>query len=267
MSPNEAKPLSTEADDDFLSIVTLNFQKGDLLIKQGDYGISIYKIVSGKVLVFTESEGTEVPVTTLGSGSVIGEMIFLSGGSLRRSASVRAMADTQLEVWHPELLQNEYQAMPPILRLIIGQSLGRLIRMNRLMTKLTKEKGRKGDRQAKMDPRSNRRQFYRKEVNVQARFRPLSRRGLMPFTGEIKDISMGGVGIQMRTRSVADFPHKLDDELAVDAVLPNGRELSFRARIVRINKTIGPGLVFLGLAFTELRQGDQKELGFFMMPA
>ena len=30
----------------------LRYEKGELIIKQGDYGISIYRIVSGKVKIF-----------------------------------------------------------------------------------------------------------------------------------------------------------------------------------------------------------------------
>jgi len=35
----------------------LTFEKGELIIKQGDYGISIYKILSGKVKIFRTYNG------------------------------------------------------------------------------------------------------------------------------------------------------------------------------------------------------------------
>jgi len=57
---------------------TLQYLKGEQIIKQGDYGISIYKILSGKVQVFRKSEGVEVPLATFGAGGIIGEMAFLS---------------------------------------------------------------------------------------------------------------------------------------------------------------------------------------------
>jgi CRP-like cAMP-binding protein len=266
MSPNEANPIPREMEEDFLSIMTLKFERGDLIIKQGDYGISIYKIISGKVLIFTESEEMEVPVTTLGPGSMIGEMIFLSGGSQRRTASAKALEDTQLEVWHPQLLAKEYQAMPPIIKLITGQALGRLTRMNRLLVQLTKEKGQKRDRQIEADRWANKRRFYRKAVNARAQCTPLHREDAVPLTGEIRDIGMGGIGIELRPRSMVKFPYKLDDEFAVHTVLPNGKEIDFEAKIVTINKNCAPGVILLGMAYTELRHGERKDLGFFMMP-
>lgn len=267
MSPDGTITVpSLEREKDFLSVATLKFMRGELIIKQGDYGVSIYKILSGKVLVFTEADGLEVPVTTLGPGSMIGEMIFLSGGVQRRSASVRALSDTEVEVWHPQLLAKEYQAMPPILKLITSQALGRLLRMNRLLVQLTREKGQKRDRGILEDRFANKRRFFRKTVNLHAQFSPLHLQDAASFTGDIKDISMGGLGIEIRPQSVEKFPHKLDDEFRIRTTLPNGKELEFKAKIASINKNKVPGVVFLGMAFTELRQGEQRDLGFFLMP-
>ncbi|MEJ2724514.1 MAG: hypothetical protein P8175_07685 [Deltaproteobacteria bacterium] len=35
----------------------LKYRRGEQIIKQGDYGVSIYKIVSGKVHIFRKSKG------------------------------------------------------------------------------------------------------------------------------------------------------------------------------------------------------------------
>ena len=86
----------------------LKYLKGEQIIKQGDYGISIYKILSGKVQIFRKSEGVEVPLATLGPGAIIGEMAFLSKDAEVRSASAGAIEDTELEVWHPRELVKKY---------------------------------------------------------------------------------------------------------------------------------------------------------------
>jgi CRP-like cAMP-binding protein len=57
-------------------IVRLSYRKGDLIIKEGDYGVSIYKILEGKAVVLQESEGREIPLTTLGIGDIFGERTF-----------------------------------------------------------------------------------------------------------------------------------------------------------------------------------------------
>jgi len=56
----------------------LRYEKGELIIKQGDYGISIYKIVSGKVKIFRIYKGLEVPLATLEPGNINGEMAFMN---------------------------------------------------------------------------------------------------------------------------------------------------------------------------------------------
>jgi len=58
--------------------VRLNFSKDDLIIKEGDYGISVYEIISGKVGVYIDSGDTEIMIATLNSGMIIGEMTFLA---------------------------------------------------------------------------------------------------------------------------------------------------------------------------------------------
>ena len=90
-------------------IVNLKYKKGELVIKEGDYGISVYKIVKGAVQTFTHSGDKEVPLALLAPGEVIGEMAFLSKHAEPRSASARAIQDSELEVWHSDLLSKEYK--------------------------------------------------------------------------------------------------------------------------------------------------------------
>jgi CRP-like cAMP-binding protein len=43
----------------------LRYQDGEQIIKQGDYGISIYKILSGSVQVFRKLKDVEIPLAIL----------------------------------------------------------------------------------------------------------------------------------------------------------------------------------------------------------
>ena len=83
-------------------IVKLKYRKGELIIKEGDYGISIYKIVTGKVQILTHSADMEIALALLGPGEIFGEMAFLSKDTEVRSASAKAEQDSELEVWHPD---------------------------------------------------------------------------------------------------------------------------------------------------------------------
>ena len=84
--------------------VQLRYAKGDLIIKEGDYGISIYEVISGKVGIFIDAEKTEVMVAAKGPGTIFGEMTFLGGVNIPRSASARALEDCHLEAWHSTLI-------------------------------------------------------------------------------------------------------------------------------------------------------------------
>ncbi len=55
--------------------VHLKYKKGDLIVKEGDYGVSIYKIISGTVKVFTESQGE---ATSLGYELRLNQLVLHS---------------------------------------------------------------------------------------------------------------------------------------------------------------------------------------------
>ena len=125
-----------KAPSTFSDVTVLRYKKGEQIIKQGDYGISIYIILNGNVEVSRESEGGDVVLATLGPGDIIGEMIFLNKGVEVRSASARALQDSELEVWHPDDLGKKYEEIAPVLKAMINQVLKRLLRMNKLRDKL-----------------------------------------------------------------------------------------------------------------------------------
>jgi CRP-like cAMP-binding protein len=121
-------------------MVRLKYKKGDLIIKEGDFGISIYKIIEGGVGIFVQSGNTEINISTLGRGEFIGEMIFLMGNTEPHSASARAMEDCELEVFHLASLLQEHEKMPPILKYIASQAFDRLLRMNKVIRELGAKK-------------------------------------------------------------------------------------------------------------------------------
>ena len=106
-------------------IIRLHYKKGELIMKEGDYGISIYKVIKGHVRVFKDHGDMEITLATLGPGEVFGEMAFLNKMVETRSASVRAVDSVELEVWHPSRLTKEYEQMSPILKYIVNQTLNR----------------------------------------------------------------------------------------------------------------------------------------------
>ena len=252
--------------DNVLSIFRLRYKKDDLIIKEGDYGLSIYKVVEGKVRIFTNTEDIEIPLTTIGPGSVIGEMIFLNKKIERRSASARAIEDCLLEVWHPRLLEMEYEQMPPIIKYLADQALNRLIRMNKLVVKLTDQKKKRMKDQKSDDPWIAKRRYYRKVVNILFDFLPAKSKTQKKSSGKIKDISLGGAGLEVKPLTSNVFPYKPNDEFLISTTLPNGKKIEFEAEIVSIKPGESKDSIFLGVSFTNLSEHAAKNLGFFLMP-
>ncbi len=257
----------TEKNMDSYDDVCLRYKKGDLIIKEGDFGISIYKIISGKVLVYAEKEDLEIPLAVLGAGEVIGEMIFLDRKIERRSASARALENTEVESWNPGMLAGEYEGMPPILKIIADQALARLIRMNRLIPQLMKKEAEEKEKPKLRPTHLEQRRYYRKEVSLKASCQPVGDTVGRVMSGEIKNISAGGMGMEIRPPSVARCPYKTGDVFMINTVLPNGKDIEFRAKILSIKKGGAPGKLFWGMSFIDLSDITTRELGFFLMPA
>ena len=247
----------------------LKYLKGEQIIKQGDYGISIYKVLGGKVQVFRKSEGVEVPLATLGPGAIIGEMAFLSKDAEVRSASAGAIEDTELEVWHPRGLAKKYEQTSPIIKAITDQALNRLRRINRFMDKLAIATTEEASEKSAQDsgPWKSKRGFYRKKIYIPCRYAPASRpKGFTFLTGDITDLSMGGMGLQVSTKNESVIAHEPGECFHIDTVLPNGRDLSLTAEIVSVKKTHSK--VRLGMKFKNLPdyQEAKKTLWFFLLP-
>jgi CRP-like cAMP-binding protein len=251
------------------SRTVLKYLKGEQIIKQGDYGISIYKILSGKVQVFRKSEGVVIPLATLEPGAILGEMAFLSREAEVRSASAAAIEDTELQVWHPREFTRKYEQTSPVIKAILDQALNRLRRINRFMDKLAVTLINETSEKSLQDSGAwkSKRKFYRKKVYNPCRYAPASRPKDFPFlTGNITDISMGGMGLQVSAKNESVISHEVGESFHIDTVLPNGKDLSLAAEIVSIKKT--RDRVRLGMRFKELAdyQEAKKTLWFFLMP-
>jgi CRP-like cAMP-binding protein len=242
-----------KASPTFSDVTVLRYKKGEQIIKQGDYGISVYIILNGNVEVSRESEGGDVVLATLGPGDIIGEMIFLNKGVEVRSASARALQDSELEVWHPDDLGKKYEEFAPVLKAMINQVLRRLLRMNKLLDKLVpKTPGQRETKEEKKTAKQSRRRYYRKNVNI--------------AEGRIKNLSMTGLRLEASPVNASFTSHETGKSFRIETVLPNGQPLKLTARIVNVHKQ--EGKIRLGMHFHDLPDydGTRKTLWFFMLP-
>ena len=249
-----------------LSIVRLKYKKGDLVIKEGDYGLSIYKIIEGRINIYTEAGDTKIPLANLGPGSIIGEMIFLGDLIENRSASARAAEDTILEVWHPRLLKMEYEKMPPVIKYLADQTLKRLVRINKLVVQLTDQKNKKQKEKKKGEPRDSKRRYFRRKVSLPFIFSPLYSGSKGKLRGTVKDISLGGAGLEVIPMNSPIFPYRVGEDFILKITLPNGKDVEITCKLASIREGKLTASLFLGVSFLEMSEHSSKNLGFFLMP-
>ena len=74
--------------------VRRRFDKGSVIVKEGDQAVAFYLISSGRAEVIKGAEGSKPRVlSTLGPGDFFGEMALLDG--YLRSASVRTLEESE----------------------------------------------------------------------------------------------------------------------------------------------------------------------------
>lgn len=250
-------------------VIHLSYRKGDLITKEGDYGISIYKIIEGKAVISQKSEDKEdkeISLATLGPGDIIGEVTFLNREKGTRSASARALEDSVLEVWHPSTLSKEYDQMPPMIKYIADQISSRLIRMNRLIVQLKTQEQKKRKAIEKSDPLTSQRRYYRKKLDLDCHYRPIGISAKVRLVGRIRDIGLGGIGMEIIVKNTTGFSHMQGDSFVVNTVLPNNKSLELEVKVETVTKSESYGRLLLGMSITEISAGAKKSLGFFLMP-
>jgi CRP-like cAMP-binding protein len=258
-----------KAPSKFADVTVLKYKKGEQIIKQGDYGISIYIILNGSVEVFRESDGADVVLGTLGPGDIFGEMIFLNKDVEVRSASARALQDSEIEVWHPDDLAKKYEEIAPVLKTMINQVLRRLLRMHKLLDKMapkivTQREATEGQSTSK----ESRRRYYRKNLDVECDYLPLhaDKELRNPMKGRIKNVSMTGLRMEVSSVNASSASHEPGSSFRIETVLPNGQPLKLTAKIVNVQKH--EEKLRLGMHFHDLPDydGTRKTLWFFMLP-
>ena len=256
------------APSKFPDVTVLKYKKGEQIIKQGDYGVSIYIILNGSVEIFRESDEADVALGTMGPGDIFGEMVFLTKGVEVRSASARAIEDTELEVWRPDDLSKKYEEIAPVLKTMINQALRRLLRMHRLLDKLAPKTPRQpGAPESKKASKETRR-YYRKNVDIPCEYVPLQagKDFRPPLKGRIKNLSMTGLRLDVPSGNASQASHESGKSFRIETVLPNDQPLKLTAKIVNVEKQ--QGKLRLGMHFHDLPDydGTRKTLWFFMMP-
>jgi len=103
----------------------------ETIFLEGDEGDCAYLIERGRVLIFLNVHGSEVPLRIVGQGEVFGEMSLIDARP--RSASCRAVSDCDLMVVSKQQLLDRVNTLDPVVRLLMRVLLDRLRSQNDLL--------------------------------------------------------------------------------------------------------------------------------------
>ncbi len=109
----------------------LSFKPGEFIMKEGDSGIEAYVILTGNVEVLKLVDGNYVKLVELGEGASVGEMAMISNDP--RSASVRALTNTQVVVITEDLIQRGLDKLPPWMGNVVQALVQRLRATNAIV--------------------------------------------------------------------------------------------------------------------------------------
>lgn len=254
------------ANNDLPAITRLHYQKGETIVKKGDYGISIYHIVAGEAEVVDESQHPAAVLARLGPGEVIGEVVFVSGYTTPRSATVRARKETQVEVWHPSRIRGDYEAMPSMIKYISNHMIRRILRTRRLLTEINALEGSQKKRRRPKALTAAKRKTYRKKVNIECTYAPQDAPGMHPLKGIVIDLSRTGMLMEIDKSNLSVCSHHPDKRFAATAYLPSGKQLDVQFEVKRSEETGQGAKLLLGIGFVHLSEAANKILGFYLMP-
>lgn len=99
------------------------FAPGEIVFREGEWGNSAYLVEQGKVEVIT-GKNLDIQLNILGPGALVGEMAILDHAP--RSATVRALLETELTEIPQEALSERLDAADPVVRLLFRVLLKRL---------------------------------------------------------------------------------------------------------------------------------------------
>ena len=113
---------------------------GDLLLKEGDAATFVLLVLTGKLEVFVERDGTDLILTETNPGTILGELAVLCG--IPRSASVRAKETSAVLKWSDEGFRTLLLRDPSLSQRIFREALRTLIDKERsLIDSLIKPRG------------------------------------------------------------------------------------------------------------------------------
>ena len=107
----------------FEGATTVQFELGQVVVREGDPGEALYLIRKGQVEVSTIRDGKQIELARLGAGACFGEVALLSGRP--RTATVVAIEPCTMLCFPKQQIEEILDAYPKVRKLLESIVLGR----------------------------------------------------------------------------------------------------------------------------------------------
>jgi c-di-GMP-binding flagellar brake protein YcgR len=136
--------------------------------------------------------------------------------------------------------------------------------MNQLVAQFTAKREQSLEKAKQQERGASQRFYYRKELDQECIYRPVNSPKTVRLSGRVKDISLNGAGLEVRSKNALNFSHEAGDTFYFTMMLPTNKKLTFKAKIqsVKMDRTLGK--ILMGMQFEEMDGENRKTLGFFM---
>lgn len=108
-----------------------SFDKGEVIVREGQFGRNFYVIRKGLVEVLKKQGGKDVPITVLGPTEFFGEMSLLDVETGKHTATIRAVEPTVVRVMTKDDFEGYLNTLTPGVRNLLRGLANRLSDTNR----------------------------------------------------------------------------------------------------------------------------------------
>jgi CRP-like cAMP-binding protein len=243
LNADERKKLADEA--------TLHvFNAGEMIIREGDPGRSIYVILDGQVRVFTrDHHGEELELAVLGVSQFFGEMSFLTGKP--RSGSVMALDTSVIVELSYTSMRRVVKEHPTVKKVLVEYYQQRL--------------GSTEQKRAEVGV-DERRSDSRLKDRIQVKFVVLPQttpNGVLKassWAGVSVDITLSGIVVGVSGASTEPFQLQSEVRLEIELPQPWG-EIRTLGTIRRVKPArTDPKVIMLGIDYAGIAESDAKKL-------
>ena len=287
-NPGAAAPvLSYEGDktEEVPEKRILTYRPGQLIIKEGDFGIALYRILKGTARVLKELESGNVLLFELGPDDIFGEMVFIDGGRSPRTASIEAKDNVEVEVWHHLAFRHEYQAANPIIRLMAADMVNKLARISAVHDRLRidKKPPAKAPAPEMRQPAAEENSINHltvkqpssalsfanewsagKEWGGVVEYRILNAPEAHLLKGTGIDLDMEGLRIDVAYANMGQGGHEPGSRIEMLLHLPGQSSLQVYGELKSLSRGIFPGHTAFRINYTELKPETKKKLEIFL---